>query len=227
MKSDASDPQLYTLDINPEVSKIATAGSDPVIKIYDEEKRVLDIDLNGDGSVRPGHNNRIYCVKFVKDEPHMLLSGGWDYRVITWDLREGKPVRDINGPLICGDGIDIFEDKVLTASWTQANQLQLWDYPEGTLNKTIDWDSVLKTSEDPVKLYCGQFSKVDGCLILAGGSNTDEAKMFDRNNYEKPFFALNELSAEINSVDFANRGGKFLTAGGDGLLRVFSLNIIA
>ena len=49
-----------------------------------------------------------------------MLSGGWDYRVIFWDLRETekKPVKSIYGPLICGDGIDISEDIVLTSSWT-------------------------------------------------------------------------------------------------------------
>ncbi len=29
-----------------------------------------------------------------------------------------KPIRDIYGPLICGDGIDIQDDVILTSSWT-------------------------------------------------------------------------------------------------------------
>ena len=70
---------------------------------------------------------RIYCCKLDKEDPNLLLSGGWDYRVIVWDLRESqslifikkeKPVRDIYGPLICGDGIDIQDDVILTSSWT-------------------------------------------------------------------------------------------------------------
>ena len=50
---------------------------------------------------------------------------------------------------------------------------------------TIDWDANLRTSNDPIFLYSGQFSKIDGSLILAGGSNANEAKLFDRNNLEK------------------------------------------
>jgi len=57
-------------------------------------------------------------VKFDKEDSNLLLSGGWDYRVILWDLRERKPVQGFYGPLICGDGIDIHEDNILTASWT-------------------------------------------------------------------------------------------------------------
>ena len=40
----------------------------------------------------------------------MLISGGWDYRVLIWDIRQKKPeANQIYGPLICGDGIDMRE----------------------------------------------------------------------------------------------------------------------
>jgi hypothetical protein len=63
--------------------------------------------------------------------------------------------------------------------------LQTWDLGTGKNFGTIDWDANLKTSNDPIFLYSGQFSKIDGSLILAGGSNANEAKLFDRNNLEK------------------------------------------
>jgi hypothetical protein len=47
---------------------------------------------------------------------------------------------------------------------------------------TVGWDTTLKTSFDPIFLYAGQFYKKDGTLILAGGSNTNEVKLFDREN---------------------------------------------
>ena len=53
---------------------------------------------------------------------------------------------------------------------------------------TIDWDANLRTSSDPIFLYCAQFSKIDGSLIIAGGSNANEAKLFDRNNFFVIFF---------------------------------------
>jgi WD40 repeat protein len=32
----------------------------------------------------PGHNNRVICVKFVPEDPQLLLSGGWDQTVNIW-----------------------------------------------------------------------------------------------------------------------------------------------
>lgn len=91
----------------------------------------------------------------------------------------------------------------------------------------IDWDGTLKTTFDPVFLYSGQFSKADGTLILAGGSNTNEVKLFDRENQNKAFCCITDLSREVNTVDFGNEGEMFAFSGGDGLVRAFQMNIKA
>ena len=80
----------------------------------------------------------------------MVLSGGWDGLVNIWDLREGKPVGSIYGPVICGDGIDTYEDNILTASYASSNQLQTWKMTY--FNATIDWDP-MKTTNEPCLLY--------------------------------------------------------------------------
>ena len=43
----------------------------------------------------------------------------------VWDVRADQVVRSINGPYICGEGIDIWEDSVLTASWVAHDSLQV------------------------------------------------------------------------------------------------------
>ena len=59
-------------------SKFVVAGSDPTvsfiifiqflkIKMYDEEKRVLEKRFNGEGAIIPGHSSRVFCVKFDKN----------------------------------------------------------------------------------------------------------------------------------------------------------------
>ena len=237
MKHEAFDPQLYCLDFNYDASKIAVCGSEPKIRIYDEEKRVLDMELSGEGTNTPGHSSRVYTVKYTKNDPdnpdnnpNLLLTGGWDYRVIIWDVREAKPVRSYFGPMICGDGIDVCDNLILTASWTQTNQLQTWDLREGDEKRNkpvtiIDWDTSMKNSNEPIFLYAGQFSKVDGALILAGGSNANEAKVFDRDNFYKCICNITDLPREVDTVDFANNSNDFLVAGGDGLIRVHSTNM--
>lgn len=92
MKDESSfDPQLYCTDYNMDASKLAVCGSEPVVKIFDEEKRVLDYRLGVEQTIPPGHSSRVYTVKFSKENPNIMLSGGWDYRVIVWDLRDRKP----------------------------------------------------------------------------------------------------------------------------------------
>ena len=43
----------------------------------------------------------------------------------VWDVRSDQVVRSIHGPYICGDGIDIWEDSILTASWLAHDALQV------------------------------------------------------------------------------------------------------
>lgn len=66
---------------------------------------------------QPGHSNRIFAVKFLRNDPNMMISGGWDSNVHMWDLREGKSVMGFHGPNISGDSLDIHDGKILTGSY--------------------------------------------------------------------------------------------------------------
>ena len=35
-----------------------------------------------------GHSNRVFAVKFLEDQPNVIISGGWDANLIIWDIRE-------------------------------------------------------------------------------------------------------------------------------------------
>lgn len=39
----------------------------------------------------PGHSNRVFSVKFDKDDENLLVSGGWDNTIQIWDLRGRRP----------------------------------------------------------------------------------------------------------------------------------------
>jgi len=112
--------QLDSLDYSPDGTKFAAVGSESVLKIYDEQTRKVDSKFTGEACVVPGHNNRVYCVKYDKEDPNIIVTGGWDKRVIVWDVREKAPVRSMYGPSICGESVDIFEEIVLTGSFETA-----------------------------------------------------------------------------------------------------------
>ena len=43
--------------------------------------------LGGNDSTKIiGHQNKIYALRYHKDNPKILISGGWDDNVLFWDL---------------------------------------------------------------------------------------------------------------------------------------------
>ncbi len=102
----------------------ATGGSDCSVRVYDEATRKLKVEFSGGGSSGDGgHTNRVFAVKFDKEDENLLISGGWDNNVKVWDLREQQPIRYIYGPYICGDALDLHEGYILTGSWRPDKQL--------------------------------------------------------------------------------------------------------
>lgn len=48
----------------------------------------------------------MFSVKFVHDNPNILMSGGWDSNLLIWDMRVGESVGSLFGPNLSGDSID-------------------------------------------------------------------------------------------------------------------------
>lgn len=73
-----------------------------------------------------GHSNRVFCVKFYKDDDNRLITGGWDNKIVFWDLRQEKPIHTEMGRMIYGDAIDVFEGGLmLSCSWQDKDQIKL------------------------------------------------------------------------------------------------------
>ena len=82
----------------------------------------------------------------------------------------------------------------------------------------------MKVSSTPCFLYAGQFSKKNNDIIVAGGSNANEVKLFDKSNNNKPFCCIYDLPREVDTVDFSHDDSLLAISGGDGLIRVFQVN---
>ena len=131
---DENNP-LLTVDYNPDGSKFATAGRDSCIRIYDEATKTEISTMKGGmmSTQKPldvslGHSNRVFSLKFCPFDDNFVVSGGWDNTVQIWDTRVDMAVRSFYGPHICGDAVDLKDGMVLTGSWRQDHQLQLWAY---------------------------------------------------------------------------------------------------
>ena len=68
----------------------------------------------GFGASSTGHSNRVFSVKFVKEDENLVVSGGWDNTVQIWDTRIEHSVRSFYGPHVCGDSIDVINGQIVT-----------------------------------------------------------------------------------------------------------------
>ncbi|KAG2432059.1 hypothetical protein HYH02_013128 [Chlamydomonas schloesseri] len=174
--------RINTLAMRADGRMFASAGSDTVVRVYDEAAapggaacRTLD---HGDGVTTTGHTSHVFSLAWQPDDPQILLSGGWDNRVLVWDLRVHRSVRSISGPHICGDALDISPASgagapadtplVLTGSWRAKNPLQLWDLGSGRLLTNLPW---WQPEPDGCLPYAARFGTGAAAgLVVAGGS---------------------------------------------------------
>lgn len=110
---------LLTCDYKPDGLEFLTGGEDGKIRVYDERTRKLKVTLEGGGQGFPGHTNRVFCAKFVSEDPNIIVSGGWDKNVKIWDVRQNSCVQQVIGPVICGDSIDVHDGFILTGQYEQ------------------------------------------------------------------------------------------------------------
>mmetsp|Transcript_43686 Transcript_43686/g.70994 ORF Transcript_43686/g.70994 Transcript_43686/m.70994 type:complete len:282 (+) Transcript_43686:59-904(+) len=152
-----TDNQVYAIDYRSDGLKFLSAGLDYKVRLYDEAtKTLIQTMAGGYGKSRPGHSNRVYSLKFVPGSENLFLSGGWDNTIQVWDSRVETSVRNIFGPHICGDSIDIYDNLVLTGSWRPKDQLQTWDLNSCELIQTYKWPAI--ASQQACMVYAAQFS---------------------------------------------------------------------
>ena len=110
-----------------------TAGYDGAVRVYDETTQKLRATLRGGDSFGGGvggggHTNRVFGVKYARHDENVIVSGGWDNTVQVWDERcggsgGGGAVRQMFGPHVCGDALDVARSEsgsateILAGSW--------------------------------------------------------------------------------------------------------------
>lgn len=220
--------QIYALDYNEDGSKFITAGKDKSLRIYDEATKTVAVEMKqGIGysvTATPGHSNRVFSVKFVPNDDNLIISGGWDNTVLVWDARIGRAVRSIYGPHLCGDALDMVGFEVLTGSWRPENQLEVWDFRTGNKVADVPWHVSAPHGQSACLLYAAQFSKDSrGRFIAAGGTGSNEAKVFDHLNGNALIGTVANMPRGVFALDFSPDGTKLAVAGGDSSIRILDI----
>jgi len=83
---------LLALDYAPDGDSFAIGGDDNMLKIYDENMKMLTIKFAPGSGSKLGHESRIYSVCYNKDLSlgNMMITGGWDRSVLLYDIRESN-----------------------------------------------------------------------------------------------------------------------------------------
>jgi len=104
--------------------------------------------------------------------------------------------------------------------------LEMWDLRDPKPSPIqIKWDNEAGVS--PVKLYACQVSPGNSRFLLAGGSGTNEARLYDlmQDNKITPtvLATIKGLGRACYTVDFSNQGDMCAISGGDGIIRVIDI----
>eukprot|EP00753_Platysulcus_tardus_P004272 PLAT12526.5.p2 GENE.PLAT12526.5~~PLAT12526.5.p2 ORF type:complete len:422 (+),score=231.27 PLAT12526.5:1739-3004(+) len=220
------DNQLFCVDYRRDAALFATAGKDYKVRIYDEATKTLvsTMDHGSALSGTPGHSNRVFSLHFHPSDDNIVVSGGWDNTVQVWDLRMEASVRSIFGPHVCGDSVAVHDDVMLTGSWRPDEALELWDFGTGKRMEVIDWHGS-RLRREPCLLYAADFSNNnDAAFFAAGGSGSNEAKVFDRSAGNALIGTVAGMSRAVFSVDFSPDSSMLAVGGGDASIRL--LNIV-
>ena len=220
--------QIFCIDYRPDGAQFAVAGQDKQIHVYDEStKNEITVLSGGNGysaNSTPGHSNRIFALKYHPTDPNIIVTGGWDNTVQIWDVSLGYAVRSIFGPHISGEAIDIYEDLILSGSYRPENQLELWKIENGEKAETIPWTSSSSSTASSCTLFCAQFSKHIGPKFIgAGGSGSNECKIFDYSDGNKLVGTVTGLSKAVFTLDWSATNAKFAIAGGDNTVRIIDV----
>lgn len=217
------DNQLLCVDYRYDGAKFATAGKDYKVRIYDEATKTrVSVLSAGIGSGGHGHSNRVFSLKFKPESEDIVVSGGWDNTVQIWDLRVGSSVQSFYGPHICGDTVDVSDNTILTGSYKPKDALQTWDLRTGKLVQTIPWSQ--GSSSSTCQLYAAQFStKPSGRFVAAGGSNENEARVFDTSKGNALVGVVRGFDRAVYATDFSPSGESVVFAGGDKKIYSFAL----
>ncbi|CAI2371095.1 unnamed protein product [Moneuplotes crassus] len=216
--------QTFVLDVDPYNEKFCTGGKDYRVRVYDAETKECLLKMIPVDSKEPGHAQRIFAMTYKRDDPNVVITGGWDKTLQIHDIRRGGPVGYIFGPDLSSNSIDIYDNTIATGSYRGRNPLQIWDLRKKDLISNIEWDYSGEASENSF-LNCAAFTH-NGEVIIAGGKG-EEIKYFDLDKEEdvSSYSLFGKQSGFDNSIlccAFAKTNNNYVVGTADGTIKIFN-----
>jgi WD40 repeat protein len=193
----------------------ATAGKLPKISLYNSETLQLFQEFSpATHESEQSHSNRICSIVWDTKNPSLIFSGGWDNKVLLWDLRCSKAIRKFGGPIICGDSIDVTDSYLITGSFRQKKPIDLWDIGSGTIIRSCKWGI-----SNSCKILALKVAKKSD-LLVASGADIQYGQIFSYPQLSSQG-RLGTFLKEIISVAISYDGTVVLFASEDGRCSCF------
>ena len=193
--------ELFCCDLNCTYEKVAVGCDDNSIRVFDAEKleHMMTLARSETMEKMDGHASRIFAVKYHPDNANILLSAGWDNTIQIWDDRTQRAVRRIYGAHVCGDALDMdpYYNHVITGSWRRENSLQIWNFHNGSLIKTVP---LYNANEKSIcHLYSAKWGGTD--FIICGGSDRNTLRVIEKVNLQTVGM-LDSLKSGVYTSDY-------------------------
>jgi WD40 repeat protein len=158
-----------------------------------------------------GHHEKILCLKTTHDGKG-AISGGWDHKILFWNIDKGRYIRIYTGHLKPITSINVTSSFSHIASGSKDKTLRLWEIKSGKCIKTFIGHNECLT--------CNCFSPDDKLLI--SGSIDKTIRIWDIRTGESVNILYGHTDI-INDVIVTPNGKIIVSVGSDNLVKIWDL----
>ncbi|OHS94031.1 hypothetical protein TRFO_39799 [Tritrichomonas foetus] len=212
---------LLTMNIDTYGETFAIGCADGSIRIYDLEnlqRTKALVKMTGRGA---GSTSMIYTLLYYPDDSNIIISTSGSDRILFWDVRTGNSERSLIGAHVRGNGIDIYQNSIITASFRDCKQLEVWDF--GTAKKIRDFNFDPPSGTKQANLNCVSVAK-NGLNVVAGGAVTNQAQAFDFSKGNSIGFSK-PGNSQITNIAMSPFGSSFVLGTENGSVQCYAIRV--
>lgn len=171
--------QIYSADFNSDGTNYILGCKEGKIKLFDEANFTQIGEFSHSMQGEAEGAQRVFCLKWFSE--NLFLSAGWDNKITIWDVRTTKYVREIIGPHVCGDSVDVRDNYLISGSYHIREQLQVWSLESGANIHTL----TMEFGGKKCMPYSVQFCRNEGLTFAVGGVGSGEIYFYQADTLQQ------------------------------------------